>query len=82
MNSQKSLPVELQFHRTFSRKISINRSSTSGQTEGSTGRHSTLHLRRKQVEGSTLLANPEPDWRIPYLDHLTRGDLPSDKIEA
>jgi hypothetical protein len=36
----------------------------------------------KQVEGSTLLANPEPDWRIPYLDHLTRGDLPSDKIEA
>jgi ribonuclease HI len=47
MNSQKSLPVELQFHRTFSRKISINRSSTSGQTEGSTGRHSTLHLRRK-----------------------------------
>jgi hypothetical protein len=35
-----------------------------------------------QVEGSTPPANPEPDWRIPYLDHLTRGDLPSDKIEA
>jgi hypothetical protein len=35
-----------------------------------------------QVEGSTPLANPEPDWRIPYLDHLTRGDLPLDKIEA
>jgi hypothetical protein len=35
-----------------------------------------------QVEGSTPLANPEPDWRTPYLDHLTRGDLPSDKIEA
>jgi hypothetical protein len=35
-----------------------------------------------QAEGSTPLANPEPDWRIPYLDHLTRGDLPSDKIEA
>jgi hypothetical protein len=30
----------------------------------------------------TLPANPEPDWRILYLDHLTRGDLPSDKIEA
>jgi hypothetical protein len=35
-----------------------------------------------QVEGSTPLANPEPNWRIPYLDHLTRGNLPSDKIEA
>jgi hypothetical protein len=34
------------------------------------------------VEGSTPLANLEPDWRIPYLDHLTRGDLPSDKIKA
>jgi hypothetical protein len=34
------------------------------------------------AEGSTLLANPEPDWHISYLDHLTRGDLPSDKIEA
>jgi hypothetical protein len=31
----------------FSRKISINRPSTSGQTEGSTGRRSTLHLRQK-----------------------------------
>jgi hypothetical protein len=35
-----------------------------------------------QVEGSTPPGNPEPDWRIPYLDHLTRGDLPTDKIEA
>jgi hypothetical protein len=35
-----------------------------------------------QVEGLTPPANPEPDWCIPYLDHLTRGDLPSDKIEA
>jgi hypothetical protein len=35
-----------------------------------------------QAEGSTPPANPEPDWRIPYLDHLTRGDLPLDKIEA
>jgi hypothetical protein len=35
-----------------------------------------------QVEGSTPPSDPEPDWRIPYLDHLVRGDLPSDKIEA
>jgi hypothetical protein len=35
-----------------------------------------------QVEGLTPPANPEPDWRILYLDHLTRGDLPSEKIEA
>jgi hypothetical protein len=35
-----------------------------------------------QVEGSTLPANLEPDWRVPYLDYLTRGDLPSDKTEA
>jgi hypothetical protein len=35
-----------------------------------------------QVEGSTPPANPEPDWRISYLDHLIRGDLPSDKFEA
>jgi hypothetical protein len=35
-----------------------------------------------QAEGSTPPANLEPDWRVPYLDHLTRGDLPSDKTEA
>jgi hypothetical protein len=35
-----------------------------------------------QVEGSTPPANLEPDWRVPYLVHLTRGDLPSDKTEA
>jgi hypothetical protein len=35
-----------------------------------------------QVEGSDPPANPEPNWRILYLDHLTRGDLPSDKTEA
>jgi hypothetical protein len=35
-----------------------------------------------QAEGSTLPANPGPDWHVPYLDHLTQGDLPSDKIEA
>jgi hypothetical protein len=29
-----------------------------------------------QVESSTLPANLEPDWCVPYLDHLTRGDLP------
>jgi hypothetical protein len=35
-----------------------------------------------QVEGSTPPSDPEPNWRIPYLDHLIRGDLPLDKIEA
>jgi hypothetical protein len=35
-----------------------------------------------QTEGSTLPADLEPDWRVPYLDHLTRGDLPLDKTEA
>jgi transposase InsO family protein len=35
-----------------------------------------------QVEGSTPPPNPEPDWRISYLDHLIRGDLPSDKTKA
>jgi hypothetical protein len=35
-----------------------------------------------QTEGSTLLADLEPDWRVPYLDRLTRGDLPLDKTEA
>jgi hypothetical protein len=35
-----------------------------------------------QAEGLTPPANLEPDWRVPYLDHLTRGDLPSDKTEA
>jgi hypothetical protein len=35
-----------------------------------------------QVESSTPPANPKPDWHILYLDHLTRGDLPSYKIEA
>jgi hypothetical protein len=83
--------IELQFHLTFSRDISINHPSTSGQTEGSTGRHSIPHLRRKapstgaeamQAKGSTPPANLELDWRVAYLDHLTRGDLPSDKIEA
>jgi hypothetical protein len=35
-----------------------------------------------QAKGSTPPANPEPDWRISYLDHLTQGDLPLDKIKA
>jgi hypothetical protein len=35
-----------------------------------------------QMEGLTLPANLKPDWRIPYLDRLTRGDLPLDKTEA
>jgi hypothetical protein len=47
MNSQKSLLVELRSHLTFSQEISINRLPTSGQTEGSMGRHSIPHLRWK-----------------------------------
>jgi hypothetical protein len=35
-----------------------------------------------QTEGSTLLADLEPDWRVPYLDCLTRGELPLDKTKA
>jgi ribonuclease HI len=35
-----------------------------------------------QVEGLAPPSNPEQDWRIPYLDHLVRGDLSLDKIEA
>jgi hypothetical protein len=35
-----------------------------------------------QAEGPAPLSGPEPDWRISYLDHLARGDLPSKKIEA
>jgi hypothetical protein len=35
-----------------------------------------------QTEGSPPPANLEPDWRIPYLDCLIRGELPPDKIEA
>jgi hypothetical protein len=34
------------------------------------------------VEGSTPPANLESDWRVPYLDYLIRGDLPSAKTEA
>jgi hypothetical protein len=35
-----------------------------------------------QAESSTPPANLEPDWHVPYLSHLTQGDLPSDKTEA
>jgi hypothetical protein len=35
-----------------------------------------------QAKGSTPPSDPEPDWHIPYLEHLIRGDLPSDRIEA
>jgi hypothetical protein len=35
-----------------------------------------------QAEGSTLPADLKPDWRVSYLNHLTRGDLPLDKTEA
>jgi hypothetical protein len=35
-----------------------------------------------QTEGSTLPVDLEPDWRVPYLDRLIRGDLPLDKTEA
>jgi hypothetical protein len=35
-----------------------------------------------QVEDSTPPSDLEPDWRVPYLDYLIRGDLPSGKTEA
>jgi hypothetical protein len=35
-----------------------------------------------QTKGLTLPADLEPDWRTPYLDCLTRGELPLDKTEA
>jgi ribonuclease HI len=35
-----------------------------------------------QVEGPAPPSDPKPDWRIPYLDHLVRGDLSLDKIKA
>jgi hypothetical protein len=35
-----------------------------------------------QTEGSTLQVDLRPDWRTPYLDCLTRGELPLDKTEA
>jgi hypothetical protein len=35
-----------------------------------------------QMEGSTLPANLEPDWRTLYLDCLTREELSLDKTEA
>jgi hypothetical protein len=35
-----------------------------------------------QAEGLTLSANLEPDWRVSYIDRLTRGHLPLDKTEA
>jgi hypothetical protein len=35
-----------------------------------------------QAKGSTPPANLEPNWHVSYLDHLTRGDLSSDKTEA
>jgi hypothetical protein len=35
-----------------------------------------------QTEGSTLPADLEPHWCTPYLDCLTRGELPLDKTEA
>jgi hypothetical protein len=35
-----------------------------------------------QTEGLTLPADLEPDWRVSYLDCLTREDLPLDKTVA
>jgi ribonuclease HI len=35
-----------------------------------------------QVEGLAPPSDPKPDWCIPYIDHLIRGDLPLDKIKA
>jgi hypothetical protein len=34
-----------------------------------------------QMEGLPPPADLEPDWRIPYLDCLIRGELPSDKTK-
>jgi hypothetical protein len=35
-----------------------------------------------QTEGLTLPADLKPDWRAPYLNCITRGELPLDKTEA
>jgi ribonuclease HI len=35
-----------------------------------------------QAEGSTPPANLKLNWHVPYLDYLTRGDLPSGKTKA
>jgi hypothetical protein len=35
-----------------------------------------------QVEGLTPPSDLEPDWRVPYLDYLIRGDLSSEKTKA
>jgi hypothetical protein len=91
MNSRKSLLVEPQFHLMFSREISINRPSTPGQTGGGDGpsldpppevEAPSTGTEVMQAEGSTPLANLESNWHVPYLNHLTQGDLPLDKIEA
>jgi hypothetical protein len=91
MNSQKSCPVGLRFHRTFFSKDLHQPSVNIGADGGVDGpsldpppeaEAPSTEAEAMQVEGSAPPANPEPDWRFPYLDHLTRGDLPSDKIEA
>jgi ribonuclease HI len=35
-----------------------------------------------QVEDLMPPSDLEPDWRVPYLDYLSQGDLPSDNTEA
>jgi hypothetical protein len=90
-NSRKSRLVEPRFHLTFSQGIFINLLSTPGRSGGGDGPSLDLPLEAEapstgakvmQMEGSTLPADLKPDWRIPYLDRLTRGNLPLDKTEA
>jgi hypothetical protein len=58
------------------RPLSVNASSTTENLE-------KLVTTSSSAGGAnTVKVQLEPNWRIPYLDHLTRGGLLSDKIEA
>jgi hypothetical protein len=88
MNSRKSRLVEPRFHLSFSQGISINHIGAIGGADGPSldpppkAEAPSIGAEVMQAEGSTLPADLEPDWRVPYLDRLSQGDLPLDKTEA
>ena len=56
--------------------------STAGLDAPSTAETPSIEPRVMEVNTKPLQTDQDADWRIPFLDWLDRGELPSDRTEA